>query len=368
MHERSLDSDFLLVLLRDLLQKRRDLKLVLMSATLNASHFSNYFGGCPVLTIPGFTYPVKEIYLEDVVETLKYQPSPGAADVRRVPALGAGRPTAEEREELEAYTALGKKGYSRATVNTLTQLDQSKLNPELIARLVRHIVKERPPGAVLIFMSGLMEITAVHDALRAQGEVLAATGQGRWLVALHSSLSTAQQSAIFERPPEGTRKVAIATNIAETSITIDDVVYVIDTGRHKENQYRAETHMQSLVSEWRHTCTIWREGGDARALSLNIIPQPTLPVDYSTLHPHIVVDWSKLLRHVQVTVASCLLPQQEGWVSRASARQRRGRAGRVQPGVCFRLYTRWMHDRGDHARDGCTEVTPPETARSLRLI
>ena len=160
------------------------------------------------------------------------------------------RPDSPEERELAAYQALARQQRcSAATVDVLCRLDQAKLNVELVTRLVEDIVTKRGPGAVLVFTSGLAEIQSIHEALRASRAVAAATGEGRWLIGLHSSLTTAQQAAVFERPPEGVRKVVVATNIAETSITIDDVVYVIDSGRAKENRYNPETHMQSLVRQ-----------------------------------------------------------------------------------------------------------------------
>ena len=290
VHERSLDSDFLLVLVRDVLPRRRDLRLVLMSATLNAGKFTDYFGKAPSFTIPGFTYPVEEFYLEDVIERLKYKPKDrevykGMGRQKSSPVVGrvaVGQLFEQERAEEEAYAALGRtRRYSSDTIRLLTMLDQAKVNVELCAELVEHLCLTQPPGGILVFMPGLMEITGLHDTLKASRTIREATEGGRWLIGLHSALSTAQQSEVFERPKEGGRKIVIATNIAETSITIDDVVYVVDLGRVKENAYNPDTHMQCLV---------------------------------------------------------------ESWCSRASARQRRGRAGRVQAGVCFRLYSRFVHD------------------------
>lgn len=73
IHERDVVSDILLALMRQLIQKRTDVKLILMSATLNAEHFSSYFGNCPHINIPGFTYPVREFFIEDVIQTIGYK-------------------------------------------------------------------------------------------------------------------------------------------------------------------------------------------------------------------------------------------------------------------------------------------------------
>ncbi|CAG9466338.1 unnamed protein product [Pedinophyceae sp. YPF-701] len=274
VHERSLDSDFLLVLLRELLHKRPDLRCVLMSATLDAGKFQKYFGkGTRALEIPGFTFPVKEQYLEDVVQMLQYRPSPGSDWCRKT-----GKPDPAEQQ---AYQKLASQGYGKDTIDAINLLEQSVLNYELMLAVLKNIVKSPRPGAVLVFLPGLMEISKLYDLCRADGGVRSATDNGQWLIPLHSTLSTAQQNTIFNRPPKGVRKIVIATNIAETSITIDDVVFVVDAGRAKENGYNPDNHMCMLL---------------------------------------------------------------EGWVSRASARQRRGRAGRVSEGVCYRLFTRYVHD------------------------
>ena len=95
VHERNLDSDFLLIILKDVLPNRPDLKLVLMSATINAELFSSYFGGCPVLTIPGFTHPVDDHFLEDVVEMTEYSIEEGSPYAVKADARARGSNSAE---------------------------------------------------------------------------------------------------------------------------------------------------------------------------------------------------------------------------------------------------------------------------------
>ena len=290
VHERSLDSDFLLVLLRDVLPHRPTLRLVLMSATLNAAAFSAYFSGAAVKQIPGFTYPVQEHYLEDILQVTGYQPSPGSEYLKRGGGggarggapLGPGESTpVDPAVEARFVEDLGRRGYLDSVQHALRVLDQSAINYELAARLIRHVCQSMDPGAILVFMPGLAEITKLHEACASDPIVRDATGGAKYLIGLHSTLSTAEQKVVFDHPPPGVRKIVIATNIAETSITIDDVVYVVDSGKCKENGYDPNTRMQMLL---------------------------------------------------------------ERWVSRASAKQRRGRAGRVAAGRCFRLYTRLTHD------------------------
>ena len=291
VHERSLDSDFLLVLLRDILPHRPTLKVVLMSATLNALAFEEYFKGVSAVSqIPGFTYPVTEHYLEDILQVTEYQPNPGTEYFKKAPRRkdhfdASTRPVSSKDgnipDEESFHVALRGKGYGENVVRALRNLEQGLINYELMSLLISHICDSMGPGAILVFMPGLAEITKLYEACGANPGINAATGGGKYLIALHSTLSTAEQSIVFDHAPDGVRKIVIATNIAETSITIDDVVYVVDSGKCKENGYDPNTRMQLLL---------------------------------------------------------------EQWVSRASARQRRGRAGRVQAGRCFRMYTRHVHD------------------------
>ena len=294
VHERSLDSDFLLVLLRDVLPHRPTLRVVLMSATLNAAAFGAYFAGAAVATIPGFTHPVQEHYLEDILQVTGYVPDRGSDCMRN--SKGNSGTNGDKRDgdktagashrphparEAEFIAALSRRGYLPSVCDALRAIDQSVIDYDLVTRLVEHVCASMEPGAILVFMPGLAEISKLHESLGTNPTVRAATGNGKYLIGLHSTLSTAEQRTIFEHPPGDTRKIVIATNIAETSITIDDVVYVVDSGKCKENGYDPNTRMQLLL---------------------------------------------------------------ERWVSRASAKQRRGRAGRVRPGRCFRVYTRQMHD------------------------
>ena len=295
VHERSLDSDFLLVLLRDVLPHRPTLRVILMSATLNAAAFGAYFAGAAVATIPGFTHPVQEHYLEDILQVTGYVPDPGSDCLR---GKGSDKREGDKRDgdktgdksssyrphparEAEFIASLSRRGYLPSVCDALRAIDQSVINYDLATKLVEHVCESMEPGAILVFMPGLAEISKLHERLGANPTVRAATGGGKYLIGLHSTLSTAEQRTIFEHPPGDARKIVIATNIAETSITIDDVVYVVDIGKCKENGYDPNTRMQLLL---------------------------------------------------------------ERWVSRASAKQRRGRAGRVRPGRCFRVYTRQMHD------------------------
>ena len=223
-HERSLNIDFILGLLKRILQERHDFKVIISSATINTDMFSMYFNECPVIKIDAMTYPV----------TLIFDP----------PALTAST------ETLAAETAL---------------LDK-------IAVIVGRILSEGRPGAILVFLPGERAIKNCIERL----------SQESWFrklypLPLYGRLSKEEQERVFKSPPFGKKKIVIATNIAETSITINDIAVVIDSGLSKLNFYNPFTYTSSL---------------------------------------------------------------DEAPVSKASCNQRRGRAGRTQEGVCYRLYTR----------------------------
>uniref|UniRef100_A0A673V4A8 Probable ATP-dependent RNA helicase DHX34 n=1 Tax=Suricata suricatta TaxID=37032 RepID=A0A673V4A8_SURSU len=230
VHERHLHNDFLLGVLRRLLPQRPDLKVVLMSATINISLFSSYFDGAPVVQVPGRLFPI----------TVVYQPQ-------------EAEPPASKSE---------------------------KLDPRPFLRVLEAIDKKYPPeerGDLLVFLSGMAEISAVLEAAQAY-----ARHTQRWVVLpLHSALSVADQDKVFDVAPPGVRKCILSTNIAETSVTIDGIRFVVDSGKVKEMGYDPQAKLQRL---------------------------------------------------------------QEFWISQASAEQRKGRAGRTGPGVCFRLYAESDYD------------------------
>lgn len=217
VHERTIDSDFLLVVLRRLMQKRPDLKLILMSATLEAQRFSNYLGGVPVLNIPGRTFPVEMKYLEDVVEMTGYRLSED--DKNNV--------LDEDPDEISDNTGdtgnagglqASLDGYSKTTRETILNIDEYRIDYQLIKRLLLKIATapemEHYSKAILVFMPGLAEIRRLNDEVLSEPNF-----QKGWIVhALHSSIASDDQEKAFNIPPEGMRKIVIATNIAETGM------------------------------------------------------------------------------------------------------------------------------------------------------
>lgn len=254
VHERSLDTDFLLVLLRDVLRKRKDLKLVLMSATLDAGVFEDYFrsnGKVGRVEISGRTFPVEDYYLDDVIQMTNFN---------------AGRGGRRDEDDTETS---GMDPDVAAAIQSIGM----RINYDLVLQTVKEIDAElshfKQSGGILIFMPGVVEINRTLDHLRSMPNLHA--------LPLHASLQSSEQRRVFPHAPAGKRKVIVATNVAETSITIDDIVAVIDTGRVKETSYDPQNNMRKL---------------------------------------------------------------EEVWASRAACKQRRGRAGRVQAGKCYKLYTR----------------------------
>ncbi|KAF4832570.1 Pre-mRNA-splicing factor ATP-dependent RNA helicase-like protein cdc28 [Colletotrichum siamense] len=221
-HERTVHTDILLALVKDLARERPDLKLLISSATMNAEKFAAYFDDAPIYNIPGRRYPV-DIY---------YTPAPEA-------------------------------NYLAAAITTVFQI---------------HTTQGK--GDILVFLTGQDEIDAAEQQIADTAKKLGSRIKELVICPIYANLPSELQAKIFEPTPEGARKVVLATNIAETSLTIDGIVYVIDPGFVKENLYNPATGMENLV------------------------------------------------------VTPC---------SRASANQRSGRAGRVGPGKCFRLYTKFAY-------------------------
>uniref|UniRef100_U3IV43 Putative ATP-dependent RNA helicase DHX57 n=1 Tax=Anas platyrhynchos platyrhynchos TaxID=8840 RepID=U3IV43_ANAPP len=308
VHERTEESDFLLLVLKDIMVQRPDLRIILMSATLNAELFSQYFHSCPIINIPCRTFPVDQFFLEDVIAMTRYvleDSSPYRRKVKQENKLNARhrRTAFEEVEEdlrraglLEATDTAVKdsdpdqkltlkqlltryKGVNKTVLKTMSVMDLDKVNLELIEALLEWIVAGKhsyPPGAVLVFLPGLAEIKMLYEQLQSNALFNNRHSTRCVVYPLHSSLSSEEQQSVFLRPPAGVIKIIISTNIAETSVTIDDVVYVIDSGKMKEKRYDPSKGMESL---------------------------------------------------------------EDTFVSRANALQRKGRAGRVASGVCFHLFS-----------------------------
>lgn len=276
VHERSIDSDFLLIILKGLLARRPDLKLILMSATLNADIFTKYFNGCDTIDIPGRAFPVKSFYLEDAIESTKCELDPRSDYARKDNGKGkrGGAATSSEtsnvklhlkgggkhgNEEatakmaayqdqeatkaiLESMTYIDATGkeitYSPATISTLEIMDTSKINYDLIIELVKYIVttNQHAGGSILVFLSGMQEITTLVNSLR--HDAMTGNEKAFAIYPLHSLLSSVEQQRVFEIMPPGSgrTKVVISTNLAETSLTIEDVTVVIDSGQKKESK------------------------------------------------------------------------------------------------------------------------------------
>lgn len=236
-HERTLHTDILFGLVKDIARYRPDLKLLIASATMDQKKFSEYFDDAPVFNIPGRRFDV------DIL-----------------------------------YTKQPEANYIHAAVTTVFQIHTTQ-----------------GQGDILVFLTGQDEIETVAENLSETARKLGSKIPELVICPIYANLPPELQSKIFEPTPAGARKVVLATNIAETSITIDGIVYVIDPGFVKENVFNARTGMESLV------------------------------------------------------VTPC---------SRASANQRAGRAGRVGPGKCFRLFTKWAFF------NELTENTTPEILRT----
>ena len=231
VHERSIDSDFLLIVIRKLLKRRSDLKVVLMSATVNAERFSDYLGGAPIMNVPGRTFPVETKYLEDAVEVTAFNTDSGSH----------GGAEAMEFDDDEAANVPSQiadlQGYSPRTVATLAKLDEYRVSYGLILKLLETIATSNLYSsyskAILVFLPGMAEIRRLNDILTGHRNFT----NGWFIYALHSTIATDEQERAFLIPPPGIRKIVLATNIAETGITIPDVTCVIDTGKHKEMRF-----------------------------------------------------------------------------------------------------------------------------------
>lgn len=223
-HERTIATDVLFALLKNAAKQNPNLKVIVTSATLDSNKFSRYFNNCPIITIPGRTFPVEVL-----------------------------------------YTKAPEMDYLAAALESVIQI---------------HVAE--PAGDILVFLTGQEEIETSCEALHERMKLLGDNVPELIILPVYSALPSEMQTRIFEPTPPGSRKVILATNIAETSITIDGIYYVVDPGFVKINMYDSKLGMDSL----------------------RVTP-----------------------------------------ISKAQANQRSGRAGRTGPGKCYRLYTEQAYEK-----------------------
>ena len=286
VHERDVNSDFLLIMLKRILQHNSSIRIVLMSATINAEKFSQFFDSCPIVTIPGRTFDVTEQFLEDYVTIIARPVSSSSSsfgnklmrsDSWRREKLERNRTRARSTFEYsEAVRQLRHKGLDEDELAAVASMsDVNFIDYDMLTELILHIDQDPRRGSILCFLPGWEEILSAHEMLLSHPFVVR---NPRFVVLrLHSNISPQEQQEVFRPVADDKRKIVLSTNIAETSITLDDCVFVIDSGRAKRMTYDPHTQISSLG----------------------------------------------------VT-----------WASKANVKKRKGRAGRVCEGVCYCLFTR----------------------------
>jgi len=281
VHERDILIDFLMVILKNTINTRLRAgkfvpQVVLMSATIDSELFAKYFQRkdvttgkilpCPSLSVPGRTFPVKEKYYETILDEIKSQHGEAALkslrndektrDFMTVESSFKGSApvsTAENGEEAEATIDWKRERTVNADGETVVnELEDSLVPIALIATTVAHIAKTSTEGAILVFLPGYDEIKKVRELLETTRPlgVDFRNAEAFKVSMLHSTVPAAEQAEVFEPVPAGCRKVILSTNIAETSVTIPDIQYVVDTGKLREKRYDQVRRITKLQCTW----------------------------------------------------------------------------------------------------------------------
>ncbi|KAL8949399.1 MAG: hypothetical protein Q9222_004482, partial [Ikaeria aurantiellina] len=283
VHERDILIDFLLIILKKAMADRMAKgqstpKVVLMSATMDTELFASYFQSevkgkglvqCPSLSVPGRTFPVKEKHLEEISNDLQkahsgkalslLQGDPATKDFLRVEnefrkqnpiRQKEGTGDVSSPEDFAIDWKNERKISSTGETTTSTEKDDGIIPYGLVATTIAHISKTTDEGAILVFLPGLEEMTKVQDLLLSKPLDVDYNDTAKYKVyILHSSQAAAQRE-VFDEVPQGCRKIILSTNIAETSITIPDVQYVVDTGKLREKQYDQVRRITQLKCTW----------------------------------------------------------------------------------------------------------------------
>jgi HrpA-like RNA helicase len=295
--------------LADRKARNKPIKVILMSATIDPTLFQRYFPDsrgrpAPVAEVPGRTFSVERHYLDDIVPELKNG---------LPPAMGGW--VFQEKNVAEYLSR--ELSRDKALFTPITGIDLEIPYP-LVALTIAYVMQRSDDGHVLVFLPGWDEIKKVADIL------LDSTGRYPLLGLrfadsrkfsvhyLHSTIPAAEQREVFKPPPKGVRRIILATNIAETSVTIPDVVYVVDTARVKEKRYDPDRHMSSLVSAWVGSSNLNQRAGRAGRHREGEYFGLLSRLRYESLDPHQLVemkrsDLSNVVMHVKVRVDSAIM-------------------------------------------------------------
>jgi ATP-dependent RNA helicase DHX57 len=234
VHERGLDTDILLGLLKGFLPLYPHLHVVLMSATLDVDRFTGYFEGeTPHVHIPGRTFPVTDFTLEDVLSVTGFIPPKTKKKVKskqfqgnnykRLASVGEDNMMLDEHPATEPNESVR----IESIADIVSRFNDAVIDYDLIATLVKQLIGKTDPadnGSILVFLPGVQEINNAIKAIKQHTEGMSIT-----LLPLHGGLQPKEQSRVFPNAAKGYTKVILSTNVAETSVTIPDCTIVIDS-------------------------------------------------------------------------------------------------------------------------------------------
>uniref|UniRef100_T1H4P7 Helicase associated domain-containing protein n=1 Tax=Megaselia scalaris TaxID=36166 RepID=T1H4P7_MEGSC len=318
-----------------------------MSATFSFETFSKYFENCKVFQVQGSLFPVEEKYLEDAIEETQFYKFPEPRYSTKNKRSREDK-FSSEFDGLIAPYARNLRGYSRRTTEAIMNPESEKINIELIEKLIFHISETKDQGGILVFLPGYGTISDLLQALTKNPRY---NSSRFWILPLHSMMQSSEQKRVFDPAPNNVRKVCTDYDIERNCQTLEEQFTTLSNSRQRRGRagrvrpgicYHLYTRAREMVLDNFPTPEIQRSRLEGVILNFKVLHLNNVEEIFKEMidkpNEQTVLNGLTLDHLMVANVVGGGVEEQ--FTTLSNSRQRRGRAGRVRPGICYHLYTR----------------------------